>query len=742
MGKPFKMSLVFFFMCALSIMKANAKTSFFDEIWAASTVAKKVNPFIGTDGEGYTFPGAISPWGMASPSPHTTHTSPLDYLLGKINAPSGYRFGQPHIKGFGLTHLSGVGCPGLGAPFIGVSSGTKQLFDLDSEYEGEQATAGYYKVILKKFNTQVELTATERVGVFRFTFPRDQSGHIIINAYDNLSWGKKHGYIESISDTEFKGWSKVGNFCFQEDKQIVYFAARVNIKPDDKDIWNDSNFSKEKGYKKEEGKAGAWLTYNDSKIVELYVGLSYTSMDNALNNLNREVEGKDFKAIAYQTVNSWDQELGKIEIESQKPEQESIFYTALYHSLIHPNIVSDINGDFPLYNNKENPIGHNPSRPRYGVFSLWDTYRNLHSLLSLLYPKRQQEMLLTLEDMSIEAGHAPQWELIGSEVNMMVGDPALSVISEGFRKGFKFNDIEKLFSILYQGATASKNEGRRPGNQLYQQLGFIPHGTPGVWGAVSTTLEYSYHDWSLAQLAKALGYDEKYINLIHQSQGWEKLYDPITSTLRPKDRDGNWLEDFNPSQDSGGVKLKRGGPGYVEGNAYQYAYMVPHGLNKLIDLHRGQEIFTSNLQKVFTQDEFIMWNEPDIFYPYIFGLFPQSLLNARQLISEIRTKHYTNQPDGLPGNDDSGVLSSWFVFSALGFYPINPAEGLYTLGMPLFPKIKIKLDKNFYGDRDIDISVVLSSTHNNYFNNEIVTNTLSHDKMVGGGRLVFEAFER
>lgn len=728
-----KVNIFFFFLFFLSNQKISA------EVNISAHYARKVNPFIGTDGQGYTYPGATLPWGMVSVSPHTTHTSRLDYLLGGVIAPSGYRYGQRKIKGFGQTHLSGVGCPALGAPLVSINVGERQFNDLDSQYSNESAIAGYYSVHLDRFNTKVELTATTRVGVHRFSFPKHETAHILINAYNNLSWANRDGYVEFISDTEVIGWSKVGNFCNKGDEQTVYFAAKVNKRPINYGTWKGLGIIDHKSPTRS-GKVGAWFSFKDETETELYVGISYTSMQNALTNLYTEIDGENFDTILSKAIKIWDEQLGKIAIESAYKNHEIMFYTALYHSLLHPSIVSDANGDYLLYSSEN--IGNNPNRPRYSIFSLWDTYRNLHSFLSLVYPKQQQEMLLTLEDMTLEAGQAPQWELLGDEVNMMVGDPALSVLAEGFLKGFKFNNIDQLFQILYKGALTPSDKGRRPGNYTYQKLGFIPHKTKGVWGAVSTTLEYSYHDWSLAQLAKKMGNLTAYHALISQASGWHKLFDYQAKTLRPKDKKNRWLPNFDPTKEKGESIIKLGGPRFVEGNAYQYTFMIPHGISQLLELYGSESNFVEQLRYIFDNKQFAMWNEPDLFYPYLFNLVSNGSEQTNKEISEIRSTYFNTLPSGIPGNDDCGTLSTWYIFSALGFYPVNPVSGEYVLGLPLFPKITIFLDTSFYVGQSIQITMqnkeLNAHSHHVFFNNEQIFQTISHDKLISGGELIFD----
>ncbi len=709
-------TVLFYFLIFLNI-------SFADEF---STLGKSVNIFIGTGGEGNTFPGALRPWGMVSVNPHTNYTSPIGFIMGEPAAPSGYHFGGKTIKGFGQTHLSGVGCPDLGAPVVWIETGKRNIKMSGSKYSHEQAAPGYYSVRLDDFNTLAELSATKRVGVHRFTFPKGKRAHIFISASTNLSWSPDKGYVDIKSDLELVGWSNTGKFCNQNNTRRVFFAAKINKHPIQYGTFEGD------GDLTQSGKAGAFWTFENEESVELYVGISYTSMENAKANLDAEILDKDFNKIKFEAAEEWEKTLGRIKIKGGTAKEKTIFYTSLYRTLIHPNVVSDVSGDYPLFG-KEG-IGNNKFYERYGVFSMWDTYRNVHSLLSLVYPEKQQAMLLTLEDMAKEANYAPKWELIGNEVNMMVGDPALSIFAEGVAKGFLFKNLEELYSILYKGATEDSDDGRRPGNSIYKTLGYIPHKTSGVWGAVSTTLEYSYHDWSLAQIADHLGKEDDKNNLLIQANGWKKLFDKETYTLRPKDKKNRWLRRFNPKAIKGEHILKAGGPGYVEGSAYQYAYMIPHGIKDLINLHGGEAEFKKNLEDIFKNNEFTLWNEPDMAYPYLFTYLENGLPITQSLVKEILQKHFDNTPMGLPGNEDVGTLSAWYIFSSLGFYPADPVSGEYRMGIPTFEEINITLN----------LGRTLKIRKNNSFTNQIsfdglpITEpSLKHGDLINGGTLEF-----
>ena len=726
--------------CFLLKLSLTAQTVNYSQLYQFTNATRYVNPIIGTSGEGSTFPGATSPWGMVSAGPHTTYTTPLGYILGKTNAPAGYYHGEPYIEGFGQTHISGVACAELGAPVIAVNSNKLTPQNYASSYSGEVAKAGYYSVMLDDMETKVNITTTKRAAYYQFEFMGNGPNYVLVDAYNNLSWGDHNGYIERINSETYSGWPQTGNFCFQGNEQKVYFYLKAKTDSDESGLWRSGG--KLSDEKQVTGKVGAWLTFENAKTVDIIIGISYVSMDNAKQNLEFEIGNKDFETVLHENINSWESVLGRIKIsDNNKENGKRIFFTSLYHALLHPNVVSDINGEYPLY--ESIGYGVNKEYPRYGLFSMWDSYRNIHALLSLFYPEQQQEMLYTLEDMTLSAGHTPRWELYGSEMNLMVGDPALSIIAEGLIKGFNFKQPGKLFDLLYQNAM-DINSIWRPGNSEYLKYGFIPEKTKDVWGSVSTTLEYCYNDWALSEFAMRIGRNKEASLLVDQSQCWRTLFDHQTKVLRPKNKHGKWISGFDPTamNDSWLLSLfveNHGGPGFVEGSAYQYTYMVPHDIPGLVDLFGSVEEFSFQLKSVFDKGYFTLWNEPDMIYPYLLAIDTLRIDEMQQELQHQRSTCFTTAPNGIPGNDDAGTLSAWFVFTALGFYPLNPASGEYAFGVPLFNNIQIRIP-------GVDLTFKITANFNvqkeswekvNYNNKALEELSISHEQIINGGHLSF-----
>ena len=701
---------------------------------AEAPLAAEVNPFIGTAADGMTFPGALVPWGMASPSPHTMLTTPADALEGVL-VNGGYRYGDQQIHGFGLTHLSGVGCPDLGIPVVAPTSGAVPTsFDAyGSPYRNELAFAGYYAVELGDAGLVAEMTATPRTAVLRFWFPEGRPANVTLDAAHGISWTRNQADLEVLGPNEIAGSAAFGGFCASGGGGRLYFVARVDRAADSFGVVQDDNLGSEP---RATGDAMAFLRYESGPPdpVTMWVGLSWVSIENARANLNAEQlpfdDARDTAAMA------WQSRLERIEVSGGTERDRVRFYTALYHSLIHPSILNDVDGAYPMFARDE--IGQARQAARYTVFSLWDTYRTLHPLLALVYPDTQLEIIQGLQDMALNAGVPPKWELIGDEVQPMVGDPAAIIVADSYAKGLTDFDADAMYTTMRDAAIRADH---RPGDEDYLDLGFVPmERADTVWGPVSTTLEYALADWELAQLAQALGHGEDVGALLERAAAYRKLYDEETGTLRPKYRDGSFLEPFDPDAIEGSMPLRLGGPGYVEGTAWNYAFFVPHDIDGLIAL-QGEQAFVDRLAWVFDTDRFAMWNEPDLSYPYLFTFVQGAEQQTQRVVRATMDRFFGDGPDGLPGNDDAGALSSWFVFSAMGFYPVTPGLPEYRLGSPLFDRVTLHLSPGHHDgetfvieavDNSPDALFVREATLNGQ---PLTTPVLPHAAITAGGSL-------
>lgn len=695
-----------------------------------------VNPFIGTSNGGNTFPGAVIPWGMVSVSPHN---SP--------GAPSGYIYGEKYFYGFGHTHLSGTGCSELGNIVVTLSkTNSANPESYKTTYSNESATPGNYSLFLDEYKIKAEVSASERSGVVKFTAEEEIEINLLIDVGRNLSL-VGGGEIEILSNNEITGYNISGRFCGEENRKNVYFYSVINYEADKMLIYEDDKIVDGKKYSVIDKPlvCSARIKLETNRPLIIKTGISYTSKENAKKNLLAELPHWDFDKVVNEAKDKWNDALGKIIVSDTNKTNLIKFYSALYHMLIHPNIMNDVNGDYPTMN--EHTTGNDSDRDRYTVYSLWDTYRTLHPFLTLVYPDIQSEMIKTMLDMYDEQGYLPKWELIGNETYMMVGDPAVPVIVDSYVKGVRDFDINKAYEAILKPVTLDKNEKAPPVRAAYHYIleyGYIPFDQNmedewWAWGPVSTSLEYNYADWTISQLAVLLN-DDKNKNIFYKrSLGYKKMFDPVTQLIRPKLKNGDWMEPFDPLETEGsGDWTGSGGPGYVEGNAWNYTWFVPHDVYGLIELFGGEKKFAEKLLESFNNGQFTINNEPDIFYPYLFKYTENYSHYTSELVEQIMNTEFGIDENGLPGNDDCGTISGWFVFSVLGFYPVCPGSDEYVLNEPLFDEIKIQLDQNYYQGNELVIKKREGNKREVIFNGESVNlNFIKHSELIKGGELVF-----
>ena len=704
--------------------------------------AKFVDPFIGTARGGNTFPGAVRPWGMVSVSPHNAP-----------GAPSGYRSGGKTFAGFGHVHLSGTGCADLGSIILSASREPLRGNPVapGCTMGAENATPGYYRVELVEPALLAEATAARRCGLTRFTSHREGSLNLFINAGESLAL-TGGGSVIINSPTDVEGSNVSGGFCGEANRQTVYFVARLSMSPDSCGTWVGTRLGNERRATASGTAMGAWFSFtvNDHQPLEVKVGISYVSTENARRNLDAEMPGWDFDAVRGEAGAEWNRQLSRVRAEGGREVDEVKFYTALYHMLIHPNVISDVNGEYPLMGRRG--VGKNTDRERYTVFSLWDTYRTVHPFLTLLYPERQAAIISTMIDMQKESGWLPKWELAGNETYMMVGDPAVPVIADSYVKGLRDFDVGGGYEAMMKQSLATPDASTRairPGYDEYLRYGYIPFEQDTlkewwVWGPVSTTLEYCLADWTMSQMAVGLGRGAEANELERRSQSYRNLFDPETRMVRPRRKDGSWLLPFDPVQTEGsGSWSGSGGPGFVEGNAWQYTWFIPHDIAGLTQLFGGPQAFVRGLNACFEEGHFTINNEPDIAYPYLFTYVHGEEHRTRRLVWEIMDRDFGTGPAGLPGNDDAGTISGWFVFSALGFYPACPGSGTYQIGVPLFPRAILNLKTADGSDREVVIERagepgVRPEISRVEFNGKVLRySAIDHADLVQGGILRF-----
>ena len=719
-----------------------------------------VDPFIGTTNFGTTNPGAVTPHGMMSVVPFNVMGSEENvYDKDARWWSTPYEYHNKFFTGFAHGALSGVGCPELGALLTMATTGplTVDYREYGTSYRDEKASPGYYSVFLDKYGILAEATATARTSAERYTFPGGE-GHILLNLGEGLT-NESGAMVRRVSATEIEGSKLLGTFCYNPQKVFpVYFVLRVSKTPSAGGYWKkqremtgvEAEWTPDNGRYKlytEYGRelsgddVGYWFSFDGLEAgeqVEVRMGISYVSTENARKNLDAEqAADAAFDTIREQSRAQWNADLGRIRIEGGTEEQQRVFYTALYHALIHPNLLSDVNGEYPLMENFG--VGRS-EHDRYTVFSLWDTYRNVHQLLTLVYPERQIDMVRSMIGMYEEWGWMPKWELYGRETFTMEGDPAIPVITDTWIKGLRDFDIGKAYEAFLKSATTPGARNRmRPDIDPYVERGYIPLGfyAKDLAGDVSVShaLEYYIADHALSLLADSLGHREDAKRFRERSLGYRHYYDKEYGSFRPINPDGSFLTPFAPRA---GENFSAA-PGFHEGSAWNYTFYVPHDVEGLARLMGGRKRFVEKLQMVFDEGLYDPANEPDIAYPYLFSYFKGEEWRTQREVARLLETYFTTAPDGIPGNDDTGTMSAWAVFSMMGFYPDCPGEPYYTLTAPVFDRVEIATSR---GPLTIEAKGAGAGTR--YIRSMTLGGKplrkyrISHDELLGGGTLAFE----
>ena len=713
-----------------------------------------VNPFIGTTNYGTCNPGAVCPNGLMSVVPFNVMGSDdnkYDKDARWWSTP--YEYTNSYFTGLSHVNLSGVGCPDMGSLLLMPTTGD---LDVDyhhygSKYTNERSTPGYYSISLSKYNINVEATATMRSGLTRFTFPKGQS-NILLHLGEGLT-NESGASMRKVSDTEVEGMKLLGTFCYNPQAVFpMYFVMRVSKAPVKTGYWKfqrpmngpeanwDSDNGKYKLYTKYSrdiagDDIGAWFTFDTEadEQIEVAVGVSFVSIENARENLEKELKGRHFDEISAAARKTWNDHLGRIRVEGGSRRDKTVFYTALYHTLIHPNILQDVNGQYPAMETGKTMTTKNN---RYTVFSLWDTYRNLHQLMTLVYPEKQIDMVRTMVDMYSEHGWLPKWELYGRETLTMEGDPSLPVIVDTWMKGLRDFDITKAYEAMYKSATMPGKENlMRPDNDDYMERGYVPL-REQFDNSVSHALEYYIADYSLSTLAKELGKKDDARLFLDRAMGYKHYYCKEFGTLRPILPDGKFYSPFNPRQ---GENFEPS-PGFHEGNAWNYTFYVPHDVYGLARLMGGKKIFVNKLQSVFDNGFYDPANEPDIAYPYLFSYFRGEEWRTQKLVKELLNRHFTPTPDGIPGNDDAGTMSAWAIFSMMGLYPDCPGVPEYTVTLPTFDKVTIQLNPEYYSQPELVIEKVDGKKPSDYITSIEMGGKkcgyrINHNDLMQSGRL-------
>lgn len=697
-----------------------------------------VDPFIGAADNGHTFPGACRPFGMIQ-------TSPVTGAVGWRYC-SEYMYADSIIWGFTQTHLNGTGCMDLGdilvMPFTGERHRTWDAYRSSFSKTSENATPGYYTVTLDQAKVKAELTATTHAALHRYTYEQADSASILIDLQHGPAWNEKqyHSQVNSCevnweNDSTLTGHVNNKVWVDQDYYFVMQFSRPVI------DHFELPMAETEKGKR-----LVASFNIQPGEEVLMKVALSTTGVEGAKANMAAEVPGWDFEGIRTAAKADWNSYLSRIEVEGTD-EEKTNFYTSFYHALIQPNEISDVDG---RYRNAADSVVNATGGKFYSTFSLWDTYRAAHPFYTLMVPERVDGFINSLVDQAEVQGYLPIWGLWGKETFCMVANHGVSVVAEAYAKGFRGFDAERAFNAIKQTQTVS--HPLKSNWENYMKYGYFPTDLTEA-ESVSSTLESVYDDYAAADMAKRMGKTEDAAYFARRADFYKNLFDSSTQFMRPKKSDGTWKSPFNPSQIGHAESV---GGDYTEGNAWQYTWHVQHDVPGLIALFGGEEPFLNKLDSLFTLKlettqadvtgligQYAHGNEPSHHVTYLYALAGRPE-RTQELIREIFDTQYSPKPNGLCGNDDCGQMSAWYMFSAMGFYPVNPVSGEYVFGAPQLPEFVLHLaDGKTFTIKAEGLSEANKYVKSITLNGEPYTkNFISHADIVKGGTLVYQMTDK
>lgn len=697
----------------------------------AQDLTKYVNPFIGTGGHGHTYPGAVMPFGMVQLSPDTRLTG--------WDGCSGYHYSDNALYGFSHTHLSGTGCSDYGDVLLMPTVGEIKLksFEYFSSFshDKESASPGYYSVLLSKYDVYAELTATNRVGFHRYKFPESNSSNIILDLVHRDE--VLESSIQIIGNDEICGLRRSKNWA---KDQYLYFCIKFS-KPFKKCGIEDNGTLLSEIFEANSKSLKAFVTFDTKKDEEILVkvGISAVSADGARNNMLTEIPDWNFEKVKNNAKEVWNKELGKILVEGGTDDQNTIFYTALYHCMVAPNLYVDADGS---YRGRDLKIHKAEGFDNYTVFSLWDTYRAEHPLLTIIDQKRTNDFINTFIAQYEQGGLLPVWELSANETFCMIGYHAVPVIADAYIKGIRGYDERKAFDAMKHSS-----ETNLFGLESYRNLGYVSQDKDHE--SVSKTLEYGYDDWCIAQYAKEFGAKDDYKTYIRRAQSYKNLFDPSTGFMRAK-INGEWWFPFDPAEVNNN---------YTEANAWQYSFYVPQDIRGLANYYGGKKYLEQKLDELFTTNskmsgkdlsditgmigQYAHGNEPSHHMAYLYN-YVNAPWKSQVLVHKIQSEFHKNDPDGLIGNEDCGQMSAWYVMSAMGFYPVCPGQQQYAIGIPVFDKVTINLEngKQFVikseNTTEKDFYIQSAKLNDKSYNKCYI----NHSDIMNGGELYFVMGER
>ena len=682
------------------------------QVYAQRDLTRHVNPFVGTGGHGHTFPGAIVPFGMVQLSPDTRLTG--------WDGCSGYHYSDSIIYGFSHTHLSGTGISDYGDVLLMPTAGRPdEPYPSRFSHQNERASPGFYSVKLDDDNIFVELTATARAGMHRYTFPATNEANVIIDL------AHRDKVIDSgltVEGATILGWRR--SQAWARD-QVVYFAIEFS------QPFTEHGFKNLQGFFRFDARGG--------KPILARVGISAVSTEGALRNLRTEINHWNFDKVKSDATAAWNAELRKITVTGGSDAQLTNFYTAIYHAMTAPNVFNDVDGQ---YRGRDFKIHKATDFTNYTVFSLWDTFRAAHPLYAIIDTKRTRDFIKTFLKQYEQGGRLPVWELAANETDTMIGYHSVSVIADAVAKGIAKDidsfDLKQAFRAMKHSA-----ELRHHGLGAYIDKGFIS--TEDERESVSKVLEYAYDDWCIAEIARRLGETADYNRYLARAQSYKNVFDREIGFMRPR-TNGNWAEPFDPRE----VTFH-----FTEANAWQYTFFVPHDVSGLIELMGGRNKFASKLDQMFAAEsrttgreqaditgligQYAHGNEPSHHMAYLYNYAGQPW-KTQFRVRQIMDQFYKPEPDGLIGNEDCGQMSAWYVLSAAGFYPVTPGSTIYAIGTPLFPEVRFNLENG----RSFRIVANGVSAQNVYIQSAKLNGKpyrksyLDHADLAAGGELVFQ----
>ncbi|WP_322932944.1 GH92 family glycosyl hydrolase [Bacteroides sp. CG01] len=712
-----------------------------------------VNPFIGTGGHGHTYPGAVVPNGMIQPSPDTR--------IYQWDACSGYYYNDSTINGFSHTHLSGTGCGDYGDVLLMPTVGKQDYHAMGSEsqqmayasafsHQNETAQPGYYSVVLDRYNVKAELTATKRAAIHRYTFPQsDESGFILDLDYSLQRQKNEEMELEVISDTEICGRKKTVYWAFD---QYINFYAKFS-KPFTYTMVTDSMVLDEGGPLLPTAKV--LLHFNTKAGEEVYVkvGISAVDVEGARKNVEAEIPEWDFNGVRKAARASWNNYLAKIDIDTDNKDQKTMFYTALYHTGMQPNLFTDVDGRYLGMDLKAHQGSVN--EPMYTVFSLWDTFRAYHPLMTIIDPDLNEAFIRSLIQKQREGGVFPMWELAGNYTGTMIGYHAVPVIVDAYMKGYHNFDVNEAYKACLRVAEYDTAGIKCPPLVLphlmpqakywKNKIGYVPCDKDNE--AVAKALEYAYNDWCISAFAESLGDAANHEKYAKFAEGYKTYFDPSTRFMRGLDSKGNWRTPFNPRSST------HRNDDYCEGTAWQWTWFVPHQIDGLVELMGGREGFISKLDSLFTVSsvlegentsadisgligQYAHGNEPSHHIIHMYNYVGQPY-RTQELVDSVLQTLYFNDPDGLSGNEDCGQMSAWYILNAMGFYQVCPGKPVYSIGRPLFNKATVNLKDG----KKFTVIAKNNSRENKYIQSIVLNGKLldepffTHQDIVDGGTL-------